>query len=206
MRKLLGAAMIAAGVAGLPAAAFAQMQHGMSMGERPPHEAGVDINFAYSSLRALTSADSSTNRVLISTPVDLRLGFTMSGPLSPEVRLGFAFNSKGSSAVVSGTTTTRKSKTSFMPQLNVMYRVGAGTGDWHQFGPYATLGALLDLEAASGSSTTQFGVNGGVGTRIQYEHGAIRPEAYVTYLFKNTGKELPADFRVGVRVGLSLWH
>lgn len=206
MQKLLATIVVAAGAALAPATARAQMmQHNMGMGERPPHEAGVDVNFAYSSLGSLVSGGSSTNRILISTPVDLRLGFTMNGPLNPEVRLGFRYNSKGST-VTSGTTTTTKSGYSFMPGVNLIYRLGAGTGEWHQYGPYLTAGAMLDFEGAAGSSTTQFGFNGGLGTRIQYEHGAIRPEAYVAYVLKNTSKGLPADLRVGLRAGLSLWH
>jgi hypothetical protein len=57
-----------------------------------------------------------------------------------------------------------------------------------------------------GVSTSQFGFNGGLGTRVPYESGVIRLEAFTQYLLKNTSKGLPNTLNIGARVGLSLWH
>ena len=47
------------------------------------------------------------------------------------------------------------------------------------------------------------GLNGGVGTRVPYEAGAIRLEAFGRYGFEG---DLPGVWDLGARVGLSLWH
>src|SRR2546429_5849743 len=89
----------------------------------------------------------------------------------------------------------------FTPDVNLLW---AFTGN--RQGGYATVGAGVDLEHANSQSASQFSINGGLGTRVPYESGAIRLEAFGRYAFKNAGKLLPATFAVGARIGLSLSH
>jgi len=189
MRNLIGSTVVAVSLVTVPALATAQRagaQHGGMSGAT--HELGVDLSAVYSH----ESFTPSVNHFLIATPVDVRVGFVSKGSIMFEPRFTFAFDSKepvtGQSAYV------------FTPDLNVLY------GKNHKNGMYFTAGAGLDLAHAAGTSATQFGVNGGIGTRSPYESGAIRFEGFVQYKFKNTGKGLPNVLDIGARVGLSLWH
>jgi hypothetical protein len=96
----------------------------------------------------------------------------------------------------------------FMPDLNLLYRLGAGTGSFHQYGGYVTAGVGANIISASGAgnSATQLNFNVGIGDRIAYGSGAFRPEAFVRLNMKNTSKGIPSSTDFGVRLGLSLWH
>jgi hypothetical protein len=188
MRSVFRRALATAGLASLPSLAAAQ--HSMSHMENPKHEVGVDLIGFY---QHESLAGASFNHVVVMTPVDLRAGFLSGDKLSIEARLVFAYDSKG------GVDTT-KSSVVFNPDVNLLWGVES-----NKHGPYFTAGAGLNLQNF-GVSTTQFGFNGGLGTRVPYESGAIRLEAFAQYLLKNTSKGLPNTLNIGARVGLSLWH
>ncbi len=176
------------------APSLAAAQHGMSHMENPKHEVGVDL-IGYYQHQSLTAG--SFNHVIVMTPVDVRAGFLSGDKLSVEARFVFAYDSKGG---VDTLTLTTKSSYVFNPDVNLLWGFES-----NKHGPYLTAGAGLNLENF-GVSTTQFGFNGGLGTRVPWESGVIRLEAFTQYLLKNTGKNLPNTLNVGARVGLSLWH
>jgi len=184
MGKLIGSGLVL--MVFLVAPVIAAAQHGTMDGAS--HEFGVDLSAAYSHESFTPSFD----HFLIATPVDVRIGFGSRSHIMFEPRFAFAFDSKelltGQSAYV------------FTPDLNVLF------GKNHKNGLYVTAGAGVDLLHAVGVSAAQFGLNGGVGTRLPYESGAIRLEAFVLYKFKNTSKGLPKTLNIGGRIGLSLWH
>jgi len=192
MRHVIRCAAATAALALLPSLAAAQ--HSMSHMENPKHEVGVDLIgfYQHQSLSGL-----SFNHVVVMTPVDLRAGFLSGDKLSVEARLVFAYDSKGG---VDTLTSSSKSSYIFNPDVNLLWGFES-----NKHGPYFTAGAGLNLQNF-GISTTQFGFNGGLGTRVPYESGAIRLEAFAQYLLKNTSKNLPNTLNVGARVGLSLWH
>lgn len=174
----------------LTAPSLAAAQHDMaSMSHGAKHEVGVDITAFY---QRLSLAGVSSNQILIATPVDVRLGFVSGEKLVIEPRLAFAYHSKGGP--------TGDAAYVFTPDVNVLWGFQS-----NKKGPYVTFGAGVDLEKF-GTSTSQFGFNGGLGTRVPYESGAIRLEAFGQYVLKNTGKGLPNQLNIGVRAGLSLWH
>lgn len=189
MRRAFGRALVVTGLALAPALAAAQH----SMGAMPAHEVGVDLTFYYGN-QSLNGA--SQSHFVIATPVDLRLGFVTSKTLVVEPRIAFAYDSKG---------TGTSSLLQFAPDLNFLFNMGGGT---YKQGLYLTAGAGLNMLSAGGGggSVTQFAVNGGIGTRVPYESGAIRLEAFVRETFKNTSKGAPSELAIGARVGLSLWH
>ena len=169
-------------------------QHNMSHMENPQHEVGVDVIGFY---QHQSLAGTSFNHVLIMTPVDLRAGFLSGDKLSVEARLVFAYDSKGD---IDTLTLSTKSSYVFNPDINLLWGFES-----NKHGPYFTAGAGLNLQNF-GVSTTQFGFNGGLGTRAPWEAGVIRLEAFAQYLLKNTSKGLPNTLNIGARVGLSLWH
>lgn len=172
-----------------PVPAAAQQMTGHEMG-RPQHETGVDFSFTYA------KPSGGDGHVLIGTPVDVRLGFVTSGKLEPELRLFARFDSKQDG--VPGA----KSAYQINPDLNLLWNLKG-----YDEGLYVTAGGGVNLAKSSGSSSaSQFTVNGGLGTRLPYEHGAIRLEAFGRYDFENAGKGLPNIFSVGARIGLTLWH
>ena len=189
MRITIGRITAAATVAALPAALAAQ--HATM---EVKHEVGVDLGFAYEHVSRLGDSigGPAYSHVLIATPVDLRIGFAAGAKLVVEPRITLSFDSK----FAGGT-----SAYTFTPDLNVLWGFRG-----NRQGGYATVGAGLDLEHASNQSASQFSINGGIGTRVPYESGAIRLEAFGRYAFKNAGKLVPAAFDVGARIGLSLWH
>jgi hypothetical protein len=186
-------AAVTAALALLPSLATAQ--HSMSHMENPQHEIGVDLIGFYQHQSLIGGG--SFNHVLVMTPVDLRAGFLSGNKLSVEARLVFAYDSKGG---VDTLTLTSKSAYIFNPDVNLLWGFKS-----NKHGPYFTAGAGLNLQNF-GISTTQFGFNGGLGTRVPYESGVIRLEAFAQYLLKNTSKGLPNILNIGARVGLSLWH
>jgi len=184
---------VAAALALSLAPALATAQHSMGHMENPKHEVGVDVIGFYQH----QSVPGGFNHVVIMTPVDLRAGFLSGDKLSVEARLVFQYDSKGG---VDTLTLSAKSSYVFTPDLNLLWGFQS-----NKHGPYFTAGAGVNLQNF-GVSRTQFGFNGGLGTRVPYEAGVIRLEAFAQYLLKNAGKGLPNTLNVGARVGLSLWH
>jgi outer membrane protein with beta-barrel domain len=183
MRRLKG--VLVAALALVPAMAAAQ--HSM---ENPKHELGVDLGIMYSKPKGGDGVFS------IGTPVDVRIGFVSGGKLEVEPRFTFNYASGGGdNAYV------------FTPDINLLFGLSA---DGNRKGPYFTAGAGVDLTHVSiggvSASTSQFNFNGGIGTRVPYESGAFRLEAFARYLLKNTSKGLPNTLDIGARIGLSLWH
>lgn len=185
MRQSLGNVGVALVLMGIPAVAAAQ--HSM---ENPKHEFGVDLGVVY-------SKPSGGDGILrIGTPVDVRIGFVSSGKMEIEPRFTFTYASGGGdNAYV------------FTPDINLLFGLSA---NGNKQGPFVTVGAGVDLTHVSiggiSGSASQFNFNGGIGTRVPYESGAIRLEAFVRYLLKNTSKGLPNTLDIGARIGLSLWH
>jgi hypothetical protein len=194
MRNTWGRLVILTGLTLAPGALLGQ-------GAMPHHEYGVDLALAFQNVSSLAGTGSSTRFVAL-TPVDVRLGFVSPTPLSLEGRLTFAFNSRGFGSNASY---------ELAPDLNVLYRLGRGSGPHGLMGPYLTGGLGLDLtDAPSGGGGTRSGLvmslNGGLGTRIPTGSAAMRLEGFLAYAFKNPTLGAPATLSVGVRVGLSLWH
>jgi hypothetical protein len=192
MLHVIRRAAATAALALLPSLATAQ--HSMSHMENPQHEVGVDLIGFY---QHQSIAGSSFNHVVVMTPVDLRAGFLSGDKLSVEARLVFQYDSKGG---VDTLTLTPKASYVFTPDVNLLWGFQS-----NKHGPYFTAGAGVSLQNF-GVSTSQFGFNGGLGTRVPYESGVIRLEAFTQYLLKNNGKNLPSALNIGARVGLSLWH
>ena len=192
MRRTLGSALVVAG--SILAPALAAAQH--NMGAMPAHEFGADLTMYYGNY-SLNGA--SQSHFVIGTPVDIRLGIVSSKTLVIEPRLAFSYDSKSLYTGFSNSVLT------FSPDLNLLFNVGGGT---YRQGMYLTGGAGLDLLSigGGGGSVTRFALNGGIGTRVPYESGAIRLEAFVRYTTKNSSKGYPSELAVGGRVGLSLWH
>ena len=174
---------------------LAVAQHSMSHMENPQHEVGVDLIGFYQHQSLIGGG--SFNHVLVMTPVDLRAGFLSGDKLSVEARLVFQYDSKGG---VDTVTLAPKASYVFAPDVNLLWGFQS-----NKHGPYFTAGAGVNLQNF-GISTSQFGFNGGLGTRVPYESGVIRLEAFAQYLLKNSGKNLPNTLNIGARVGLSLWH
>ncbi len=191
MRKAMGVVAMAACLAMAPAVAVAQ-------GMAPKHELGVDA------VLQLAAQSGGSTHFILQTPVDVRLGFVSSSPLSWEGRLTLFYDSKG----LNGGTSAQYS---LAPDIQALYRLSSGSGQHGLMGPYATVGAglnFLDAEKPTGgtNSSVVFRLNGGVGTRIPWESGALRIEGFVAYDFENTTVFVPATLEVGARVGISLWH
>lgn len=168
--------------------AVAEAQHSM---DNPQHELGVDVAIVYS------KPSGGDGIIAIGTPVDVRLGFVTSGMLEVEPRFSFNFASGGGNNAYS-----------FTPDINLLFGLSA---DKNKKGPYVTVGAGVDLthikiSGLGSNSASQFSFNGGIGTRIPYESGAFRLEAFARYHLKNTSKGLPNTLDFGARIGLSLWH
>ncbi|HEV8265799.1 MAG TPA: outer membrane beta-barrel protein [Gemmatimonadales bacterium] len=189
MRKLIGTALLAAGVLVTPSLAVAQMAHAGAK-----HEFGVDLGIAYS------KPDGGDGMVLIGTPVDLRVGFVSQGKVMFEPRFTFSFNSKGG---IDTTTFEATSAYTFTPGVNVLIAMGTGG---HRAGMYVTVGAAYDIVDLGDFSASQFSINGGIGSRSAYGSGAFRPEAFIRYDLENTSDGIASALTFGVRLGLSLWH
>ena len=182
MRKLIGSALLVAGLVAVPAAAVAQGT-----------EFGVDLGIAYNKTGSGCSVDCGS--VQIGTPVDVRFGFVSSGPLSFEPRFTLGYISGGGDHLLT-----------FSPDLNVLFRMGSSTA---RQGMYLTGGVGIDIASASiggtSSSATQLSFNGGVGTRVPYGSAAWRLEAFFRYNLENSGKGIPSSIDIGARIGVSLW-
>jgi len=190
MRKLLGTALVVAGTV-IPGVATAQAGH--DMGGMPKHEFGVDIFAAYQ------KPSGGSGGLLVTTPVDVRVGFVSSGNMMFETRSSLAFASGGGTFL------------SFTPGLNVLFRMGHGTGNHNLMGRYFTVGADVNIQSFKitglpSTSGAVIGINGGIGTRSAYGSGATRIELFGRYLLKNTKLGVPNTIQIGARLGLSLWH
>jgi hypothetical protein len=196
MRKLSGMAAVVGGMILVPAAAFAQ---GMAM---PHHEFGVDLGVVYHSISAPAGGNSVTG-FGITTPVDVRVGFVSQSAMSFEGRLALSYQSLKSGGVSFSAYTVS-------PDINILFKLGAGTGHHNMMGPYLTAGVGATFAGVSdGSSTSGSNVtfNAGVGTRTAFGSGAWRYEGFVAYTLKNTDiGPIENQLSIGVRVGLSLWH
>jgi len=194
MWKLSVVAVAVGGLVLAPALAIAQAKGGET-GAR--HEFGVDLSLMYTKEGSGCSTDCSLFRAL--TPVDVRIGFLSSGPLSVEPRFALSYITGGGAHLLQ-----------FTPGLNVLYGFGTRSGLHNSMGPYLTGGAALSLThvGAGGTSTsaTQVSVNVGIGTRKAWGSAAFRPEAFFRYNFENSGKGIPASFDLGARIGLSFFH
>ena len=133
----------------------------------PKLEFGIDLGIASSKL------DEVDDRILtIGLPVDARIGFVTASPWMIETRFGFNY-----------VDTDLVTATSFTPGVNVLWRLGAGTGLANQMGPYITGGASLNYSKQrffdeESESTTQLGVIVGIGTRLGWGNAAFRPELF----------------------------
>lgn len=172
-------AVLAVGLA-VPATAVAQHRE-MGMAQ---HELGVDLTSFY----AKGTGQTGTFNIL--TPVDVRLGFVSRGQLMVEPRFSLSLRSGGGTIY------------DFAPGLNLLWKLGTAT---HKKGPYLTGGAAVDIAKVVNSGAA-FSLNGGIGTRVPYESGAWRLEAFGGYRFKSTDLGIPNTFFLGARVGLSVWH
>jgi hypothetical protein len=187
MRKLLAVAALASGLALVPALGRAQG----GIGTMPHHEFGVDLAMVYQS-------PSGGNGVFqIMTPVDVRLGFVSASKVSLEPRLVLNFvSSSGSTAYDIG------------PDLNVLWKLGAGHGPHNLMGPYLTAGAGINIISfgSGNSSGATVTLNAGIGTRARYGSGAFRLEGFVAYTPRNTSLGTASTLAIGARAGVSLWH
>ena len=188
-----GAAAAIGGLILAPALASAQAKGG-EMGA-PRHELGVDLTLMYTHVGSGCSTDCSFFG--LQTPVDVRLGFLGSGPLSVEPRFSLSYLTGGGGHLLQ-----------FAPGVNFLYQFGQRSGTHNLMGPYLTAGAALALVDASGTagSSTQVSLNVGIGKRIAWESAAFRPEAFFRYNFENSSKGIPASFDLGARIGLSFFH
>ncbi|HKW41663.1 MAG TPA: hypothetical protein VJN39_10460, partial [Gemmatimonadales bacterium] len=166
-------------------------QHAM----QAKHEFGADIAAAYAH-QSLGGV--SVNQFIAGTPVDLRIGFMAGDKLVVEPRFFFRYASKGGF-----NTSTGSSEAAYLFTPDVNFLVAFQD---NRKGPYVTVGVGADLEKLTQTTTGQLTINGGVGIRVPYESGAIRPEAFGRYTFKNEPNGVPSTLEIGVRIGLSLWH
>lgn len=184
----LTSGLLAAALAIAPAIAAAQ--HDMAMGgHEAKHELGADITGFY---QHLSLGGVSTNQVLVATPVDVRLGVGIGSTATIEPRITFAYHSKGNS--------NGGAAYAFVPDLNITWGFQSA-----RKGPYLTAGGALRIGHDT-STVTQFGFNGGIGTRIPWESGAVRLEAFGQYFLKKAADNIPNELNIGIRIGLSLWH
>jgi len=193
MRTLFAASL--AVVLGSPTALIAQVNPA-GMGA-PKHEFGVDLGVAYS--KASGCVGSCPGIFQVFTPVDVRIGLHPGNAMMIEPRFTFGLVSGGGSTLLS-----------FDPGVNVLFRMGSGSGMHGIMGPYVTVGADVGIVSVSGGGNSTsggvLGVNGGIGTRMPFGTAATRLEAFVGYKFKNTKLGSPNTLHLGVRMGLSLFH
>jgi hypothetical protein len=158
------------------------------------HEFGVDLGIASSKF----DTPNAERFLEVGTPVDVRVGMVLGGPLSLESRFSLAYMSSDGASLLS-----------FDPGLNVLFRFG-GTP---QQGLYVTGGAKIDIARVSNDddseTVTQLGGNVGVGTRIPMGAAALRIEGFFAMLLEKgdvgDSDYAPALNSIGVRIGLSFW-
>src|SRR5688500_16833084 len=167
--------------------------------QTPRHEFGIDLGIAS------VKPDEGERALIIGTPVDVRIGFVTASPRMLEPRSAFVYVGFDEGSVLS-----------FTPGVNLLWRLGPGTGLANQMGPYVTVGgtaeyARFSSDAADESeSVTQFGLNVGIGTRLAWGSAAFRPELFFAKTFESGEVEdddfVPAGTAFGLRVGISLWR
>jgi len=186
MQRPTCTALLVAALAALPALAAAQRRAAMEAG--PEHELGADLAFQYASF-----GRGGGSGVQLFAPVDVRIGFLSKSRMMFETRASLSWDSNVGAL-------------DFAPGVNVLYQLKKGTGTRGlMHAPYATGGVGLDVVHVRGlGSQAQFGLNGGVGTRLAYGSAVVRPEAYLGYAFSSGF--LPSVFSIGTRIGLSFWH
>lgn len=185
MRRIIVALVVAAMLSAAGSALSAQNAKSAAK-----HEFGADISFAYQ------KPSGGDGVFTIGTPVDLRVGFIAGDKLVVEPRLSFLFAS-GSGATAFA----------FTPlDLNLLWALGES----NQQGPYFTVGGGMNYahfsSGGNSASTSQFSVNGGIGTRAPAGSAAVRLEAFVRYLFEHASDGLPKQVQFGARIGMSLWN
>ena len=188
MRRLMSRAALVVGLVALPGAALAQ--------GAPRHEFGVDVGLG------LQSPSGGTTQFVLATPVDVRVGFVSASPLSWEGRLTLMYASKGFGNSAAYT---------LAPDIQALYKLGAGKGPHGLLGSYLTAGAGLNFEDAPNgvggtNSSVVLGINGGIGDRLAWGPDAFRIEGFVGYNFRNTTIGVPGTLLVGARVGVSFWR
>lgn len=191
MRTLIGRVVMVTALAALPAALCAQ-RRAAAMEAGPQHEFGIDVAFQY-----IDRGSGVGGGVQLAAPVDVRIGFLSRSKVMFEARGSLAYDSKGT-----GTAATL----AFSPGVNALYQLHRGTGTHGLIhAPYLTGGLGLNIvKAGSAGTETQVAIGAGIGTRVQYESAAFRPEGYIAYAFSSGF--LPHAFAIGVRAGLSFWH
>jgi len=190
MVKLLGSALLVGGLAFLATPASAQKKSAASapMGGFH-HELGVDCAADYAKPSGVSGG------IEMGLPVDIRIAFLTRSTLMWEPRLTFSLSSVGGGSTIY----------TFFPGVNVLYQLKRGSGPRGLLrAPYATGGVGLSVVGFGGSSSTQFALGGGVGTRVPFESAAVRVEGFLSYMFKGGGS--PSSFTIGTRIGWSFWH
>ena len=167
--------------------------------QTPRHEFGIDLGIAS------VKADEGERVLMIGTPIDVRIGFVTASPWMLETRFGFEYLGADDGSLLS-----------FSPGLNLLWRLGPGTGLANQMGPYVTVGGNAEYARFSSDitdeseSATQLGVNVGIGTRLAWGSAAFRPELFFQKSFESGEVEdddfVPAGTAFGLRVGISLWR
>jgi len=198
MLKVLGSALLLGSLVGLAMPASAQHRAtttaSTSSSSRPKHELGADLATQF-----ISRGDGVGGGVQFGAPVDVRWGFLSNSALNFEVRMSFAYDSKlaGGDPYVT-----------FAPGVNALYQLKRGSGPRGLLrAPYLTGGVGLNMVKLGAAGTdTQFGLGGGIGTRLPAGGGSLvwRPEGFITYSFASGN--LPSAFAVGVRMGMSFWH
>jgi hypothetical protein len=152
------------------------------------HELGVDVG------AALDKPEGRDARIVVSTPVDVRLGFPRRRALMWEPRLTLHYDSDGGAP--SG------ARYVLTPEVNALYALGPGG---HARGMYLTGGVGLAVADRGAESGASFALGAGIGWRQAYGGGALRYEVGVRYRTRNDVLG-PATTSLGGRIGLSLWH
>jgi hypothetical protein len=188
MRSFIGSTLAVVGLAVLPALTLAQRRAAARTDAHAgaQHEFGVDLSADY------VSPSGGTGGIEILTPVDVRIGFHSKSPLMWEGRLNFLLSSVGGAGTAYA----------ISPGVAALYAMGPGG---HSSGMFLSGGAGLVLAGSPAVSGTSVSLGASIGWRKPYGSGAFRYEAGFRYDTQNNALG-PATFRIGGRVGISLWH
>lgn len=204
MLKVLGSTLLLGSLIGLAMPASAQRRATRTTTttsttttastSRPKHELGADLATQF-----INRGEGIGGGVQFGAPVDVRWGFLSKSALNFEVRASFTYDSKGAGG---------ESAMIFAPGVNALYQLKRGSGPHGLLrAPYVTGGVGLNLvHFGSAGTDTQFGIGGGIGTRLPAGGNNMvwRPEGFVTYSFASGN--LPSAFAIGLRMGMSFWH
>lgn len=185
MHKLLAGSLVAVSLL-----APAEIQ-----AQAPTHEFGVDVGVSYS------DPSPGSGVFLINGPIgDIRIGFITSKSMMLETRFNFVFASGGGTTIV------------FDPGLNLLFKMGQGTGTRNLMGMYLTVGAdaaIISVKTTGFPSNSGVvpTINAGIGSRMAWgSNGAKRAELFVAYTLKNSDLGVPNTLTLGARLGLSFLH